>query len=103
FVPVAVGDDDVAGTTLFHTRGDGGKHVGQRTGAREVHAGAAAGVVQVIVREAGNHGAAFEVDHRRGGPGELSDVGRSADGGELPSGDGDRLCDREPRVDRDDV
>ena len=71
--------------------------------ARQIDAGAAAGVVQMVVGEAGNHRLAVQIDRRRRRAGELSDRGVRADGGEPPARDGDRLRDREPRVDGDDV
>ena len=68
FVPVAVGDDDVAGTALLDPRGDRGQHVGDRARARQIHTGSAAGVVQVIVGEAGNDRPALQIDHGVEGP-----------------------------------
>src|SRR5436190_623280 len=48
-VPIAVGDDDVARPRGHHARGDRREHVGNASRVREVHAGTAAGVVQMIV------------------------------------------------------
>ena len=103
FVPVAVGDDDVAGAALLHARGDGGEDVGEAPRARQIDAGPAAGVVQMTVGEPRNHRLAVQIDRRRLRTGELADRGVGADGGELAAGDRDRFRDREPRVDGDHV
>ena len=58
----------------------------------------------VASAHAGTHDRpAFEVDHRGGRSGELSDVGAGTDGRELPAADGDRLRHRELGVDGDDM
>ena len=103
FVPVAVGDDDLARTAGFHARADRREHVGDAARAREIDAGAAAGVVQMAVGEPGNHRLPVQIDRRRLRAGELADCVVAADGGEAPARDRDRLRDREARVDGDDV
>src|SRR5262245_29557644 len=98
-VPVAVADDDVAGTALLHAGGDRGENVGDRSRARQIDAGSAAGIVQVTVGEAGNDRLAAQID----GPGvrarERPNRGVGADGGKPSVADGNRLRDREARVD----
>ena len=54
-VPVAVGDDEIAGPALRDARAERREHVGHRSRARQIHAGAAAGVVQMAVGETWNH------------------------------------------------
>ena len=102
-VPVAVRDDDVAGTALLHARGDGGEDVGEAARGGEIDAGPAARVVQVTVGEPGDHRLAVQIDRRRLRAGELPDRGVGADRAELAAGDRDRFRDREPRVDGDHV
>ena len=68
FVPVAVADDDVAGTARLDARGDGREHVGDRSRTRQIDAGSAAGIVKMPVGEPGNHGLAVQIDRRRPGP-----------------------------------
>ena len=51
-VPVAVRDDDVAGSALLDPRGHRREHVAQRARARQIDARSAARAVQVVVGEA---------------------------------------------------
>ena len=91
-VPVAVGGDHLAGTGLLDARGDRRQQVVHRPDAGEIDAGAAARVVQVIVRKAGNDGLAAQVDRRRRRAGQFPDRCISADGGEPPARDRDGLA-----------
>ena len=90
-VPVAVGDDDLPGLTVLHARGDGREHVGQRACPRQVDAGSAAAVMQVIVGQTGDDRLSLEIENRRVGSGPPADPIGLADGGESPVRDGDRL------------
>ncbi len=84
-VPVAVADNDVAGIALPDARRDRRENVSDRSGAGQIDAGAAAGVVQMIVGETGDRGLPFEVDSRRLRTREFPDVRVRADGREPAS------------------
>ena len=62
------------GRLCFTRAAIGGQDVGDRARARQIDAGSAAGVVQVIVGEAGNDRLPVQIDHGRRGTGELSDA-----------------------------
>ena len=103
FMPVAVGDDHLARATAFHTSIDRRKHIADRTRAGQVHSGSAAGIVQVIVGQAGYHGPAFQIDGRGAGARELLDAVGAADRREPAVRDRHRLRDGKARVDGHDV
>ena len=91
------------GRLLLHASRDGGGDVGEAARAGEIHAGAAAGVVEVAVRQAGNDRLAVQIDRRRLRAGELRIGVARPDRGELAAGDRHRLRDRKARIDGDDV
>ena len=100
FVPVAVGDDDFAGLGRLHPRRDGGGDIGERPGARQVHAGTAAGAVQVVVHQAGNDRPPAEIDEPRARAGQRPHPRRRAGGDDAIAGDGHApplSCSRRPR------
>src|SRR5262245_5792058 len=73
-VPIAIGDDDVAGLALLYTRFDRGEHFPERPRARQIDPGAAARAVQVVVRQAGGHRETFQIDLPCGWSRELAHV-----------------------------
>src|SRR5262249_48866863 len=97
------GDDDLAAAARFHAGADRGEHLAQAARPRQVDTGTAAGIVQVIVGETGNHRLAVEIDRLRAGAGVLPDLGVAADRGEPAAANRNRLRDRETAVDGDDV
>ena len=80
FVPVAVGDDHVARRCAANLRGDRCEHLRQRSRARQVDAGTAARIVEVIVGQARNHGATAQIDRSGGRSRERADRVVRADG-----------------------
>ena len=91
FVPVAVGDDQIAAGRGGGALGDGAKQVGDGAGAGEVHAGAAPKSVEVVVGEGGDDGAPLQVDHRRFRAQQPQHLGVGAGCQDGASGDRQRL------------
>ena len=90
-VPVAVRDHEPAGLGVGGAGGDGLFQLGQRAHAGEIHAGAAAEGVEVVVGEAGDHGPPVEGDGLGLGPAAAQDFVVGADRGDPVSGDGERF------------
>src|SRR5262245_27673755 len=103
FVPVAVADDHIPWRCVLDPCGHGCKNVRDGAGARQVHAGPAAGIMQMPVRQTRNDCLAFQVDDLRCGACEPTDLRRGTDRKEPPVPDCHCLRDRELRVDGDDV
>jgi hypothetical protein len=101
-MPVAVRDDEVAGPGDGDARLHGGKDVADRSRARQVDTGAAAGARKMVVHQAGDHGAAAQVDHARGRAGERAQLIVVADGEDAVAADGDALVNGKGAVDGND-
>ena len=102
FVPVAVGDDDIAGLRGRDARAQCRIDIGQRSRARQVDARAAAGAMEMVIHQPRNHAPAFEIDHARRGTGDRAHLIVVADGHDAIADDRDRLLDAEAAIDGDD-
>ena len=101
FVPVAVGDDHVAGIGHLSSGRDGGRHVGERSRARQVDPRTSAGAMQVVVHQARQQRLSLEIDqpsrrsgnrpHLRAGPHCHHPIAVNSD----------RFSKRKPRIDSD--
>ena len=78
-------------------------HVGQRSRARQIDAGPAAGAVQMVVHQPRDHRAALQIDHPRRRPGDRLHLIVVADGHDAIADDRDGFVDRETAIDGDDL